>query len=663
MPETALTHSSALSNSKFTDMWGISPAPSFTVQVLSDSDKVGNEISKVLTSIEFISKVEASTTHFFPFVNNPHLLIFHYDPALTSLERAKEIINNYNNTPLIAIGEPEDESFLELCNIGGIDDVVPSQNLSWIPHSLVCVLRHQKLKREFTEVQNDMLMQEKRIKALYELSHENVHRIQDQLQLAIKVIVELLGMEAGIISQIEEEEDEYTILYCHQSREEYELSKGKKYIFKDTYCSVVYAANDAVAIDDFANSKYSDHPCFRNSTVKSYIGIPIIVDGERFGTLNSFSLNQRSEPFKEFDIKFMRLAGRWVSAMLEKYNIEDALRQSEDRHRFIVENQTELICRFLPDTTLTFVNEAYCRFFQKSREELTGISFLDLIPEVERQSIREQLSELMDKPQTLTYEHEVILPDGSSAWQQWVDHPITSESGEVKEFLSVGRDITRLKQAEDSIIRSMVQGENKERQRISREIHDSLGQTLTATHLTLNSIQKEIDTLSSRKQTLFQTALSLLGQAIRECRDISNNLLPKGIEDFGLLPTFTQLTKKLEQASNIDFELQSNIQGKRFSHDTEINLYRIAQEVLHNAIKYAMATKCTVRLMLVEGTLQMKIKDNGVGFDLEEVQKATKGMGLHNIRNRVVSLGGSIEIITSPGSGTLVSLTVPQTYQ
>jgi PAS domain S-box-containing protein len=125
------------------------------------------------------------------------------------------------------------------------------------------------------------------------------------------------------------------------------------------------------------------------------------------------------------------------------------LAESEERYRNVVETQTELICRYLPDTTLTFVNDAYCRFFSKTREQLIGKKYIDLIPAHAHASTRRHIKSLIEKPRIETDEHEVILPDGSIGWQQWIDHVISS--GKQIELQGIGRDITERKKAESAL--------------------------------------------------------------------------------------------------------------------------------------------------------------------------------------------------------------------
>ncbi|MFX1453079.1 MAG: PAS domain S-box protein, partial [Promethearchaeota archaeon] len=128
---------------------------------------------------------------------------------------------------------------------------------------------------------------------------------------------------------------------------------------------------------------------------------------------------------------------------------ELALKESEEKYRNIVEDQTEFIVRFLPpDGILTFVNESYCRYFQKSQEQFIGKSFLPLIVEEDRDMIKKEIESLTPENPTVSHEEKVILPNGNIAWQQWINRSIFNEEGKVIEIQSIGRDISERKKAE-----------------------------------------------------------------------------------------------------------------------------------------------------------------------------------------------------------------------
>jgi PAS domain S-box-containing protein len=157
-------------------------------------------------------------------------------------------------------------------------------------------------------------------------------------------------------------------------------------------------------------------------------------------------------------IALMVLQSALIAALLierrRRYTATHGLKESEARYRNVVENQTELICRFLPDTTLTFVNEAYCRYFGKTARELIGTKALLLIPESERDSTLRYVESFIDNPRSETREHFVNRPDGVPGWQQWTSTVISSGTAGQMELQGVGRDISERKRLEQQLVRS-----------------------------------------------------------------------------------------------------------------------------------------------------------------------------------------------------------------
>jgi len=139
----------------------------------------------------------------------------------------------------------------------------------------------------------------------------------------------------------------------------------------------------------------------------------------------------------------------------DRRKVEEALRQSEEHYRTVVENQTELICRYTSDWKLTFVNEAYCHYFGQKRDDLIGQNFMPLIPEAQRDTVAEHHKQLLRSGiQEIQHEHQVIDARGELRWQQWVNKAILDDQGRLVEYQSVGRDITEIRVAEEELLKS-----------------------------------------------------------------------------------------------------------------------------------------------------------------------------------------------------------------
>jgi PAS domain S-box-containing protein len=139
---------------------------------------------------------------------------------------------------------------------------------------------------------------------------------------------------------------------------------------------------------------------------------------------------------------------------------EEEGRKVKERYQRIVEDLPDLICRYKPDTTITFVNNAYAKYFNKSEEELVGTSFLELIPPEAHDYVRNSIASLNEDSPVVSMEHEVLTPDGQRKWQLWRDRPLFDSSGNITEIQSIGKDITERKLAEKEALAEKMKLEN-----------------------------------------------------------------------------------------------------------------------------------------------------------------------------------------------------------
>ena len=140
-----------------------------------------------------------------------------------------------------------------------------------------------------------------------------------------------------------------------------------------------------------------------------------------------------------------------VTDITERKEIEEALRRSEESYRAIVEDMPALVCRFLADGTLSFVNSSYCQYFNKNREELVGENFFQFIPKKDRENVRRHFQSLSQENSVVNYAHQVFAPNGEIHWQQWTDRALFDDQGKLTQYQSIGLDITDRIQAEEAL--------------------------------------------------------------------------------------------------------------------------------------------------------------------------------------------------------------------
>ena len=218
------------------------------------------------------------------------------------------------------------------------------------------------------------------------------------------------------------------------------------------------------------------------------------------------------------------------------------------------------------------------------------------------------------------------------------------------------RDKTReLESERTGRLRSVIDAEEAERQRLSREIHDGIGQSLIALKLRLEGLLY-IDGPEIKQN--IQVLKDQFDGTVDEIRRISNNLMPSVLEVFGIIIALRNLCNETEEHVGIKIHFETSGDFENINTKIKTYLFRIAQEAFNNIIKHSGAKKATLRLVRMDNQLTVSIHDNGKGFDVDSVA-FERGNGLYNLRERVALLEGTIEIKSEPGKGTQINIGIP----
>lgn len=202
---------------------------------------------------------------------------------------------------------------------------------------------------------------------------------------------------------------------------------------------------------------------------------------------------------------------------------------------------------------------------------------------------------------------------------------------------------------------SFIQGQETERKRIASDIHDGLAQNLVTLGINLSALKLENPDELNRKKELQAD----INQLINETRTIAHNMMPDVLTELGLVKALKSLIHKLNQSNtSLVFNLEISDPFLKLSSLTEIQLYRITQELMNNVIKHAQATHCLIKIISSTDELKLSVTDNGIGFDLNANRKA--GIGIKSVNSRVRSLGGKIYIQTSLNKGCETQIIIPK---
>lgn len=209
------------------------------------------------------------------------------------------------------------------------------------------------------------------------------------------------------------------------------------------------------------------------------------------------------------------------------------------------------------------------------------------------------------------------------------------------------------------MLEASVESQESVRRQIGGDLHDEIGTLLSASRMSLTQIIKFADDAEKRENILTQTQ-ELLNDALNNVRRISKDLMPSTLDKFGLISALEDFTQKMTEHTGVLICFNHGELNEIFDKKIELTLYRSSQELVNNVLKHAQASVINITLSKKEERLFLNVSDNGIGFDLAEVNKPNRGIGIKNIESRIsVIKGGEIKFDVEKGRGASFEISVP----
>lgn len=309
---------------------------------------------------------------------------------------------------------------------------------------------------------------------------------------------------------------------------------------------------------------------------------------------------------------------------------------------------------------VTMINQKGCEILGYEEKDVLGKSWFDnFVPPEIRENVQSVFNQMVagKLEKVEFFNNEVLRRNGSRRLIEWHNTVIRDEKNQISGTLSSGIDITRVSQIEKLQMEALHHGQENERRRLAKELHDGLVQTLSAVNINLNILEEGIEKLDRDERNAYRKALHFLKEAIKDTRGMSHDLMPYGLELSGLVKAVQSLCKKVPEYITVNFSYGDDI--GRFNQHLELGIYRILQELINNIIKHADADTILIKLFRNDEVVSLKVEDNGSGFSgtLDEVK--LNGIGLRNITTRVISLNGKLDFESRHRKGVRVHAVFP----
>jgi len=318
------------------------------------------------------------------------------------------------------------------------------------------------------------------------------------------------------------------------------------------------------------------------------------------------------------------------------------------------------------ELSIVYVNPAFTRLTGYETEEIIGQKTMFFQSEIADQDVRRYVAEKLatGEPFFLSTFNQTKTGDGH--YVEWMISPVRNADGSLANWVAVQRDITERVRLEEKraiqqrmMTRVIVDAQESERRRIAEDLHDGVGQVISVLKMNFSELESRILAGDQEVKPLLTRTKEILDNAASEIRDISRNLMPAELIDFGLESALRALCTKANGTNHTRVRIHCQGVPRKLPNALEIALYRITQESINNALKYAQAREVNVQLIGDGQTLTLMIEDDGNGFDMERVKAGERGRGLRNLETRARLVGAHFHLDTQPGHGTSIVVEAP----
>ena len=346
-----------------------------------------------------------------------------------------------------------------------------------------------------------------------------------------------------------------------------------------------------------------------------------------------------------------------LAALVEENKTdEQRLRESERRFRLVADSAPALIWMSGPDRLCTYFNQTWLDFTGRLMQQELGNGWAEGVHQDDLQACMDTYTRSFDRRERFAMEYRVRRHDGDYRWILDIGVPRVNQDNSFAGYIGIAIDVTERKEAEEALFginRRLMEAQEKERNRIGRELHDDINQRLALLAIELEHLRDNPSGVRKRVQDLWQRT----NEIALDVQALSHELHSAKLEYLGVVAGMRSWCREFAERQDIEVTFRSDV-SSAVPFEIGLTLFRVLQEALHNAVKHSGVKSFTVQLLEHSNQIHLIIRDSGKGFDLQAALQG-KGLGLTSMRERVRLVNGTIAIDSKPMGGTSIDVCLP----
>ncbi len=526
----------------------------------------------------------------------------------------------------------------------------------------------QQLQSQVKIVEQD----KKRLAALSTISTIVTQSLELELilQRALDKVIELMQVDAAFAFLLDEEQQEIVLAASQGVSKEFTDGVARMKVGEGFNGRVALTGEPMVIADSSMDPKLT-RMVVKTEKLQSQLIVPLKSKGKILGTLCLAKRDIRQ--FLPEEIALFSDIANHIGVAVENARLYEQsqviakqLRVSEKNYRELFENASDAIWVQDMKGIIIAANKASAQLGEYTQAEMGNVDSRSFLPGESIEIAREVRHKLLKgEPLEQPYEQPMVVKDGSEKIVKLTASLLMSD-GQPTGFQLIGRDVTEEKKMRDNLryyIQEFTRAQEKERKRISRELHDETSQGLIALSRQLDALIDGDGQLPPATIERLNSLRNLVDSLQEGVRRFSQDLRPSVLDDLGLVPAIEWFISQLSGYSGITTDFKVIGERRRLPREAELSLFRVAQEALGNVWRHSAASQARVTIEFSSDNVRLVIKDNGKGFKLPKRVGDLAGtgkLGLIGMSERLQLSHGTLNAESSPGKGTTITVTVPE---